>query len=437
MNDGHPAVGIGIFLIFILVNAILYGFGAAIQAVNENTIEEKAKEGDKKSRKLLKWMDNPVRLINSIHMATIIMNMIVGAYLVTMISTVIENAANIDSHEWINWIVAMVLVIMLTVLGIFVPKKLATKNAQHFVYSAYGFVSVMLIVVLPITYVITKISNGAIRLCGISPYGDDDNVTEEEIITMVNEGHEQGVILASEAEMITNIFEFGDKEAQDIMTHRKNIIALDGNLTINDALDTIVKESNSRFPVYDKDIDNIIGILHFRDLIKIYADVSMRNHTLNDLKDEMLFEAHFIPETRNINALFKSMQTEKAHMTIVVDEYGQTAGVVTMEDILEEIVGNIMDEHDTEEQLILVEGKDSYIMDGAAMLDDIEDLLDIEFEDEDFDTLNGFMTSCLGKLPESGEEFEVEYNGYMFKILEVENRMIKKVDVRKAEGEVA
>ena len=436
MYKGDPTLGIGIFLVFILINAILYGFGAAIQTVNENVIEERAGEGDKKSQILLKWIDNPMKLINSIHIATIIMNMVAGAYLIQMIVEGVENVFDIGNYIWIYWVIIILLIITLAVFGIFVPKKTATRNPEKFVYTFYGIVILILTIVFPITYVITKISNATIKLYGIAPFDGEDNVTEEEIMTMVNEGHEQGVILASEAEMITNIFEFGEKEAQDIMTHRKNIIAIDGNNTIDETFSIIIYESNSRFPVYDRDIDNIVGVLHFRDLMKIYADCSKREKSLIELKEELLYDAHFIPETRNINALFKAMQSKKIHMAIVIDEYGQTSGIVTMEDILEEIVGNIMDEHDEEEHFITHEADGSYIMDGSTMLDDIEDILDIEFEDKDYDTLNGFMIFYLGKIPEEGESFEIEYCGYVFKIINVESKMIKKVNVKKIENDI-
>lgn len=256
----------------------------------------------------------------------------------------------------------------------------------------------------------------------------DDNVTDE-IINIVNEGHQQGELLDSEAEMITNIIEFGDKEAHDIMTHRKNIAAINADTTIKDCFEFVLNENYSRFPVYEDDIDNIIGIMHLRDFLKIYSDSYKRNHTILELKDEMLFEPHFIPGTRNINALFKSMQSEKVHMAIVVDEYGQTSGIVTMEDILEEIVGNIMDEYDEEEQYILRNNDGSYIMDGYTLLDDIEDLLDISFEGEDSDTLSGFIISRMEHLPDDNEEFDTWYSNYRFRVMEVENKRIKKVRV--------
>ena len=256
----------------------------------------------------------------------------------------------------------------------------------------------------------------------------DDNVTDE-IKNIVQEGHQQGELLDSEAEMITNIIEFGDKEAHDIMTHRKNIVAIDADTTIKDCFEFVLGENYSRFPVYEGDIDHIIGVMHLRDLLKIYADSYKRNHTIYELKDEMLFDPHFIPETRNINALFKSMQSEKVHMAVVVDEYGQTTGIVTMEDILEEIVGNIMDEYDVEEQYIVRDSDGSYIMDGYTQLDDIEDMLDISFADEDSDTLSGFIISRMEHLPEDNEQFEVWYSGYRFSVLEVDNKRVKKVRV--------
>ena len=256
----------------------------------------------------------------------------------------------------------------------------------------------------------------------------DDNVTDE-IKNIVQEGHQQGELLDSEAEMITNIIEFGDKEAHDIMTHRKNIVAIDADTTIKDCFEFVLGENYSRFPVYEGDIDHIIGVMHLRDLLKIYADSYKRNHTIYELKDEMLFDPHFIPETRNINALFKSMQSEKVHMAVVVDEYGQTTGIVTMEDILEEIVGNIMDEYDVEEQYIVRDSDGSYIMDGYTQLDDIEDMLNISFADEDSDTLSGFIISRMEHLPEDNEHFEVWYSGYRFSVLEVDNKRVKKVRV--------
>lgn len=265
-----------------------------------------------------------------------------------------------------------------------------------------------------------------------------DEDLSEEIMDMVNESHEQGVLEETEAEMIGNIFEFGEKQASDVCTHRKNIVAIDAEVTVGQAFELVLKENYSRYPVYVEDIDNIIGILHIRDLFKLYVDKDnndYQNKKLVDVKDEILFEPYCIPETRNISPLFKQMQAEKIHMAIVVDEYGQTAGIVTMEDILEEIVGNIFDEYDDEEEQIVTTEDGSYIIDGQTDLEDVAELLGIEFECDDIDTLNGFMLLKLGKIPDNDEVFETEYKGYVFKIQEVENKMILKIKVTKAHDE--
>lgn len=261
----------------------------------------------------------------------------------------------------------------------------------------------------------------------------DDDVTEEEIIDMVNEGHEQGVLAENEAEMINNIFEFGDRQASDVMVHRKNIIAIDCEATVDEAFQFILAENYSRYPVYDGDIDNIIGIMHLRDLLKVYVDPANRIKKVRDVKHQVLFDATYIPETRNLNVLFKDMQSKKSHMAIVVDEYGQTSGLITLEDVLEEIVGDILDEYDDEEVLINREDDGTYVLDGQTTLEDIEDLFDIHFDCEDIDTINGYMMYKMGKIPSENEEFVCECGGYEFRVLEVKDKMITKVQAVKLE----
>lgn len=256
--------------------------------------------------------------------------------------------------------------------------------------------------------------------------GEDENEFEEELIDMIQEGHEQGAIQSDEVEMISNIFEFGDKEARDVMTIRKRIKAVEIKVPLKEALAFMLEEGYSRYPLYEDDIDNIIGVLHLKDAMKAY----MADQTEISLKD-IAREAYFTHETQNINILFKEMQTQKIHMAIVLDEYGQTEGIVAMEDILEVIVGNIWDEYDQEEQGITKIGDDAYLILGWTRLDEIEDVLGIEFPDEDIETLNGFLLYKLGHLPEEKEQIEIEYEGYSFCPQVVDNKMIKQVRVMK------
>jgi len=263
---------------------------------------------------------------------------------------------------------------------------------------------------------------------------DPEDYFEEEIISKVNEGHEQGVIEANEAEMIQNILDFSDLEAQDVMTHRTNITAIDGTTRLADALDFMLDDTHSRYPVYLDNFDNIIGLLYLKDAMRCHRK---NEHMYDDwmIKDipELLRKAVFIPETRRLNSLIKSMQQKKLQMVIVADEYGQTAGLVAMEDILEEIVGNIQDEYDNDEVLIEKCADGSYLISGLAPLGDVEETLGVKFEDVDYETLNGYLVSKLDKIPSEDERSEIVTDGYSFQILNVANKIIDRVKVRKLE----
>lgn len=255
--------------------------------------------------------------------------------------------------------------------------------------------------------------------------GEEENEFEEEIIDMVQEGHEQGAIQTEEAEMISNIFEFGDKEARDVMTIRQKIKGIEIEMSLKEAMTYMLEEGYSRYPLYEGDIDNVVGVLHLKDAMKAY--MSGKDYSLK----EIAREAYFVHETQNINTMFKEMQTQKIHMAVVLDEYGQTEGIVAMEDILEVIVGNILDEYDEEEQDIAQIGEDTYLIQGLTRLDELEDLLEIQFPDEDFETLNGFLLYKLGHLPEENEPIEIEYAGYLFQSTIMDHKMIKQVKVMK------
>ena len=258
--------------------------------------------------------------------------------------------------------------------------------------------------------------------------GNSDKVTEEEIISMVNEGHENGLLEANETELIHNIFEYGDKEAGDIMTHRKNIVAVDGTMKLKDALNYMLDQNYSRFPVYEENIDNIIGFLHFKDAVKANRDPKEQEKMIRELPN-ILRPARFIPETRNISDLLRTMQKQKLHFVIVVDEYGQTAGLVTMEDIIEEIVGNIQDEYDMEEEDIVELPDHSFIIRGVTPLEDVEEALGVSFGEDEIETLNGFLISILDRIPADDEHIVINHSGYRFEVQSIQNKVIQKVHV--------
>ena len=285
----------------------------------------------------------------------------------------------------------------------------------------------VVILLLCIGVLLYGMKNNKKTLDGI--LGNDD-VTEEEIISMVREGHEQGTILASEAELIHNVFEFDDKEVKDIMTHRKNIVSLDGNMSFIDAIEFIIDTGKSRFPVYENDVDSIIGVLHIKDAFTFFEKNEVYRSSIKDI-DGLVRPVDFIPETVNINDLFKKMQSKKSHLAMVVDEYGQISGLIAMEDILEELVGNIEDEHDEEENYIRKNDDETFIMDGMTEFSDVKEALSLPVDDDAYETLNGFIISLSDKIPEEGDKTVISAYGYRFSVMSVEDKVIKQVMIKK------
>ena len=268
---------------------------------------------------------------------------------------------------------------------------------------------------------------------GVNIREDSEDVTEEDVLSMVQVGHEKGVFLGSEAEMIQNIFEFDDKDAKDIMVHRNDIDALDGETSLKDAIKFMVDTRYSRIPVYIGDLDNIIGILHIKDVLAFSLDEANLLKKIRDI-DSLLQKAESVPETHGINTLFTQMQFDKTHMVIVTDEYGQTSGLISMEDILEEIVGNIQDEHDDDEEQLVRLNEKVFAMEGMTPLEEVGETLDLDFSDCDFETLNGFLINELGRIPEDHATFDVKARGYFFHVCGVKDGVIGKVKVRREDG---
>lgn len=444
MDDSGPTASIIVFFVLLFIDMFFYGFGSALNTLNVKEIERRAQEdGDKKSLRLQKIIGNPTEYVNTVQLITTLINVILGAvHLGTLLAWITRGLVFVAEHQLklvvpagvmlsLAGILSTVLLLYIVLtLGVLVPKKIAARVPERWAYACITPVYFVTKLLFPFTGLVTVTSNGILRLFGLNGKEDEIDVTEEEIISMVNEGHEQGLIQASEAEMITNIFEFGDKEAQDIMTHRNNVVAIDGATMLKDAIAFMLEGKNSRYPVYEENIDHIIGILHLKDAMRFHADDNKMNCSLRDLEG-LMREPCFVPQTKHIDELFREMQAEKLQMVIVVDEYGQTDGLVAMEDILEEIVGNILDEYDDDSEYIEEKGNDEYVIEGKTPLEELEERFDITFDDEEFETLNGFLISRLDKIPEPDEQFDVDYKGYNFKILSVENKMIQSVLVTK------
>ena len=312
----------------------------------------------------------------------------------------------------------------------FCTEKTGTKYQKFF--------RILGIILRPAAYLAAVLAKVLAIPFGVEYHENEDSMTEEEIISMVDEAHEKGVIEENEAEMIQNIISFNETDAGEIMTHRKDIVAFEEEILLQEMVERMLEEGNSRYPVYRGDLDSITGVVHYKDALKFLTRNSWAKFKPLKELPGLIREAAFIPETRSIGDLFRAMQAKKVHMAIVVDEYGQTAGIVSMEDILEEIVGEILDEYDEDQNTFRTQKDNTIVIDALADLKDVEEKLDISFGDCEFETLNGVLTSLLGHIPvEKDLDKVLTLKGYRFQILSLGHRTIGKVKAEKIKEEKA
>lgn len=411
MGDGLAAEIIA-YIATILIYFILYSFGEAVKNYSTGTAKEKVDDS------VMKLHDDPQRLVDTIHLLATALLFYGGYYFSSHFMTMRYGI-----------LMTVGFIYLLLIFGILLPKRIASRYPVQVIRIFYGIVQVWLFLLTPFTWFLRKSLGFLELLFGIQRRSDATDVTEEEIIAIVNEGQEKGILQANEAEMINNIFELSDKQAQDIMTNRNNISGLDADIKVKDALWEILNNNYSRYPVYEENIDHIVGILHIKDLVRVQSENPKLNKTLKETVG-LIRDAVFVPETRAVDALFEEMQATKTQMVIVVDEYGQTSGLVAMEDILEEIVGNIQDEYDADVHMIQKHEKEEiYKIDGLTRLEELTDTFGIDFGEQEFETINGYLVSLMEKIPEEDDLFETRIENYRFKVLEVENKVIKTIQV--------
>ena len=434
MDDAHSAFLIITFIIVLFINFSIHSFNSAIHELNSSDIDE-----DKNGDKLKYYMENPDKVLYCMYIINVLSGIFLGWFFIRSftsgIKTFLSTLLPISISTSISiFIVLLLFCIFFVIFGISIPNKLARKSSKKSACVFINISAVLIFILSPIIYIVDGISYIILKIFGVDMKAQSETVSEKDIVSMVNEGHEQGIFEGSEAEMITNIFELNDKQARDVMTHRKNVVFINGEDSLQEVIDFMLTSGiNSRYPVYKDNIDNIMGILNMKDALICENTSNYQNTAIKDIPN-ILRNITFVPENKSLDTLFKEMQSEKNHMVVVVDEYGQTSGIVTMEDILEEIVGNIMDEYDEDEELIKELSDGSFIMKGMTPLSDIEDILNIKFDEEElenFDTINGLMISRLDRIPEDNEKFDIIMHGYEFKALHVSNKMINTIKVTK------
>lgn len=423
-----------LLFVLILVNAFFAMSEIAVISLNDNKIEKMAEDGHKKAKQVVKLTENSGKFLSTIQIGVTLAGFLTSASASQTFADMLSNAMKGTAvyrtlgSGFINGAAIVIITIIMSyfslVLGELAPKKIAMQAPEKISFKVVGILLFFSRIFAPLVKVLSVSTNVVVKLLGFNPHADEETLTEEEIRMMVDVGGEKGVIEDVQKEMINNIFEFDDLDAGDLMTHRTDMTAVDVNDPIVDVVKIAIESGYSRIPVFDDDPDDIIGIIYVKDLLK-YIGTDLPKHAMK----KIMRPAMFVPESKSCGDLFKEMTSQHKQMAIVVDEYGGTAGIVTLEDIVEEIVGNIQDEYDDEEEEISKINETTFTIDGMTDIDELDEIISKEIPEGDYDTVAGFIISQLGYLPQEGEQNEVVFENIKFTVLEVENRRIEKVRV--------
>lgn len=429
MDAGPSSIIIEFLIIFILIllNAFFAASEMAIVSTNKTKVILLANDGNTKADLLLKLLDEPSRFLATIQVGITLAGFLASASAATSISEYLSEffkRFNVPAGEEISLIVVTLLLSYITlVMGELFPKRIALQYSEAIAMFAVKPIMFVSKITHPFVKLLTSSTNLLVRIFKVDSENLEEKVSEEEIRMMISVGEETGVFNETEKEMIDGIFKFDDTLAKEIMTPRPSVFTIDINTPVNELVDLVIEEQYSRIPVYEDNVDNIIGILYMKDLFKSVRKDHLNNYDIRSL----LRPAYFVPETKNIDTLFKELQSTKNHMAVLIDEYGGFSGIVTIEDLIEEVMGNIFDEYDESQESIMEIDKNTYIIDGLIPIDDVNERFNLKLPSDKFDTIGGFVVNLLGSIPSEEEDQTVEFENITFKIEKVEERRIEKL----------
>lgn len=431
-NSDNLLLQVFLILLLIVINAFFSASEIAVISSNKNRINHLANEGDKRAKALLRLVEEPNRFLATIQVGITLAGFLASASAAVSIS---EHLAKVldkinipliaNASNGISLIVVTILLSYFTlVLGELLPKRIALQNAEKYALAVAGTINFISKAAFPFVKILTVSTNILVRIFHANADQVEEKVTEEEIRMMIHVGEESGVLNETEKEMIDGIFEFDNTLARRVMTPRTSVFSLDVNTPIDEIIDQVLEEQYSRIPVFDDSRDNILGILYMKDL---FTEILKKDK--NEIKiNQLLRPAYFVPETKNIDILFRELQMSKNHMAVLVDEYGSFSGIVTIEDLIEEVMGNIFDEHDEDfeyDEFIQKLDGNTYLVHGLMSIDDVNEKLNLKLPEEHFDTIGGFVIDLIGNIPEEGEESVVEYENIVFKVEKITDRRIE------------
>ena len=428
MSEGSLLLQIVIIIILTGINAFFSSAEMAIVSLNKNKLKILIEDGNKKAILLDNLLQEPSKFLSTIQVGITLAGFFASASAATGLSQYLSSALqplNIPYSSQISMILITFLLSYVTlVFGELIPKRIALRNSEKIALSSVGVVVFISRLFSPFVKFLTFSTNLVLTILKMKEDNIEEKVSKEELRSLVEVGKEHGVINEAEQEMIENIIEFDEKIAREIMIPRTKVFLIDKNISIHELFENKEIGKYSRIPVYENEADNIVGVLLTKDLMMEAYKKGFDNIKVADL----LQEAYFVPETKNVNELFNEMQLEKKHITILIDEYGGFSGIVTLEDLIEEVMGNIADEFDDEDLSIRQLSRNKYLISGEVSLNDLNDNFHFELESKYYDTLSGILIENLGYIPEDNENIEpITINGVVFKPQRVKNKKIEKV----------
>lgn len=416
-----------ILVVLTLINAFFSGAEMALVSVNKSRINMLAEEGNKKAKQILNLLNEPTKLLSTIQVAITLSGFFASATAATGLSEKMADSLaflHISYTQQISFVLVTVLLSFFTlVYGELVPKRIALQKAEWFSMFSVGIVIFVSKVASPFIKLLTFFTNLTLKILGMKAENLEERISKEEIQSMIEQGKEQGVFNNIEHDMINSIFEFDNKLAREIMTPRINVFAIDISEPKEEYFEELFKTKYSRIPVYEEEIDNIIGVLNIKDLLREARRVGFDQVDIKSI----LNKPYLVPESKNIDELFKEMQYQKKYFAILINEYGEFSGVVTIEDLVEEVMGDIEDEYDKKGPQIKKLDDNTYLIDGLVTIDQINDKLDTEIDSENYDTISGFLIDELGYIPSEGDTKKIEYKNLVFELVSIKEKRIDKL----------
>ena len=426
-------------LLLILLNAFFAAAEIAVISLNDSKVKKMAESGDRKAVTMLKMVEEPNGFLSTIQVCITLAGFLGSAFAADtfsdrLVTWLVKSRGWTLPVETLNTMAVIVITIILSyftlVLGELVPKRIAMRNPDKLARAVCGIIAVMSIVLKPIVWLLSKSTNIVLRIFRINPNEVGEDVTEEDIRVMIDAAEESGDIDSESKEMLENVFEFDDLSASDVMIHRTDMTVLRDTDTTEEIIGTIIESGYSRLPVCSETIDKIVGLVRTRELL-----LALRENDSINIADVM-HEVFFVPESIKANRLLQEMKKNKSHMAIVVDEFGGTAGLITMEDLLETIVGDIYDETDKEEPNEIEQiSEDAWRISGNALVEDVEELINMEIplDEEEYNTFGGFIISNLSYIPHDDEKPEFTFGNFTVKVEQINDKRIEWATVRKSE----